>query len=69
MKRASELAKRTAQQAALRLRATRTALLSTGAMGCITASFWTAFGLPAGLGAAGVALLVLEFLTGEDPKP
>lgn len=56
------------QQLTVRLRSTRTVFLATAGLGCITAAFWTAFGLPAGLGTAGVALLVLEYLSGEDPR-
>lgn len=60
--------KRHAQHLLLRLRASRTALLATSGLTSLTASCWTAFGLPAGLAAGGVALLVLEFLSGEDPR-
>lgn len=67
MKGRAEL-KRVGEQLLLRVRATRTAALTMSGLDCLAASAWTAFGLPAGLAAAGIALIVLEFLSGEDPQ-
>ena len=46
----------------------RTALLTVTGLGSLTASAWVAFGVAAGLAAAGVAALVLEYLTGDEEK-
>ncbi|MBH1939055.1 hypothetical protein I5Q34_33170 [Streptomyces sp. AV19] len=48
-----------------KLKAARTGVLTLSGFGSLTASAWTAFGTPAGLAASGVALLILEYLTGE----
>lgn len=45
----------------------RRELLTIAGLACLAASAWT-FSLWAGLAATGVALLVLEFLTSEDPS-
>lgn len=42
----------------------RTFTLSTAGFGALTAAAWT-IALPAGLAAAGVSLLLLEYLTGR----
>ncbi|MFI9235779.1 hypothetical protein [Streptomyces sp. NPDC053079] len=51
-----------------KLKAARTGVLTLSGFGALTASAWTAFGTPAGLAASGVALLVLEYLTGESAR-
>jgi hypothetical protein len=43
----------------------RTAALTVGGFGCLTAAAWLV-AVPLGLVAAGVSLLVLEWLTGVD---
>jgi hydrogenase/urease accessory protein HupE len=45
----------------------RTAALSVGGFGCLTAAAWMV-AVPAGLAAAGVSLLVLEYLSGEEGR-
>ena len=45
----------------------RTALLSLAGFGCLTAAAWSV-SLPAGLAAAGLSLLVLEYLTADGGK-
>lgn len=42
----------------------RTAALTVGGLGCLTAAAWT-MALPAGLAAAGVSLFALEYLTND----
>lgn len=49
-----------------RLRDARTAVLSTAGFASLTASAWTAWGVAAGLGAAGMSLLVLEYLSSDS---
>ena len=44
----------------------RTSVLTTAGFGSLTASAWTAWGTAAGLAAAGVSCLILEFLGGDD---
>jgi hypothetical protein len=51
-----------------RLTAARTALMSTCGFGTLTAAAWTAWGVAPGLGAMGVSILVLEFLTDDNGK-
>lgn len=51
-----------------RAREARTALLTISGFSSLTASAWVAFGLAAGLAAAGVSALVLEFLTTDDGR-
>lgn len=46
-------------------RVARPALLTMGGLGCLTAAAWTIH-TAAGLTAAGVSLLLLEWLTGGD---
>lgn len=48
-----------------KLRAARTAVLTVSGFGSLTASAWVGLGTWAGLAAGGVALLALEYLTGE----
>jgi hypothetical protein len=43
----------------------RTATMSVGGFGCLVAAAWMV-AVPAGLAAAGVSLLVLEYLSGEQ---
>jgi hydrogenase/urease accessory protein HupE len=43
----------------------RTAALSVGGFGCLVTAAWMV-AVPAGLAAAGVSLLVLEYLSGEE---
>jgi len=43
----------------------RAAALSVGGFGCLTAAAWTV-AMPLGLAAAGVSLLVLEWLTSDE---
>ncbi|MFL5911260.1 MAG: hypothetical protein ACJ768_11890 [Gaiellaceae bacterium] len=49
-----------------RARGARTALLTVVGLGSLSASAWVAFGLAAGLAAAGAAALVLEYLTTDE---
>lgn len=48
------------------LRDARTAVLTTAGFACGTAALWTEWGVPAGLGGAGVSLLLLEALTSRE---
>ncbi|NGO68529.1 hypothetical protein [Streptomyces boncukensis] len=48
-----------------KLRGARTALLTTGGFGTLTASAWIGLGTWAGLAAGGVSLLLLEYLTND----
>lgn len=62
---------RTLRLPALRLpsmRSVREWVLTTGGLGSLTAGAWTALGLWAGLLAAGISLLLLNWLAGE-PAP
>jgi hydrogenase/urease accessory protein HupE len=43
----------------------RTVAMSVGGFGCLVAAAWTV-AVPAGLAAAGVSLLVLEYLSGDQ---
>jgi hydrogenase/urease accessory protein HupE len=45
----------------------RTLALSVGGFGCLVAAAW-AVAIPAGLAAAGLSLLALEYLSGEDGR-
>jgi hypothetical protein len=45
----------------------RTALLSVAGFGCLTAAAWS-IAVPAGLAAAGVSLLVLEYLADDGGR-
>lgn len=52
-----------------KLKTVRTGLLTTTGLGSLTASAWTGLGLWAGLAAAGVSCLLLEYLTtGEGAR-
>ena len=51
----------------VRLPRARTALLSIGGFGSLTAAAWSV-SLPAGLAAAGLSLLVLEYLADDGPR-
>ncbi|MFJ1667376.1 hypothetical protein ACIOK4_13505 [Streptomyces bottropensis] len=48
------------------LRDARTAVLTTAGFVCGTAALWTEWGVSAGLGGAGVSLLLLEALTSRE---
>lgn len=48
------------------LRDARTAVLTTAGFACGTAALWTQWGVSAGLGGAGVSLLLLEALTSRE---
>lgn len=58
--RAARLAARTLP----RWKQLRTATLSVAGFGCLTAAAWTV-ALPLGLAAAGVSVLLIEYLTGD----
>lgn len=44
----------------------RAGLLTLGGLGSLAASAWTAWGVAPGLAATGAALLVVEYLTGDE---
>lgn len=50
-----------------RLPRARTTLLSVGGFGLLSTAAWMV-AVPAGLAAAGVSLLVLEYLSGDDDR-
>jgi hypothetical protein len=55
---------RLAARALPRWKQLRTAALSVAGFGCLTAAAWTV-ALPLGLAAAGVSVLLIEYLTGD----
>lgn len=46
----------------------RTAIFTLGGFGSLTAAAWTWIGLSAGLAAAGLSLLIIEALSGGEPR-
>lgn len=50
-----------------RARQLRTAALSVAGFGCLTAAAWT-IALPLGLAAAGISVLILEYLASSDSR-
>lgn len=54
--------------AVAKLRAARSAVLTLTGFGALTASAWTGLGTWAGLAAGGLSCLVVEYLTGEEPR-
>jgi hypothetical protein len=58
---------RIAARAVVALPRLRTTALSLGGFGCLVAAAWMV-AVPAGLAAAGLSLLVLEYLSGEEGR-
>jgi hypothetical protein len=61
------LAGRLAARLVVALPRLRTAALAVGGFGCLVAAAWTV-AVPLGLAAAGCALLLLEYLTGDESR-